>query len=137
MRRKHKNLSPWLDYFQMLHRYEREGLLQTEVAKHEAYITQSALHAITPGEDPALQVTSGAILATLHHIRTYCAWMSIQGQALAKPLLQYEREPFALHVVADVKPNDPIYTLHISLRRHWWWPFRKLEKVEAINYKED
>lgn len=141
MSQKDRDLGPWLDYFQMLRRYEQKGLLQTEAANHEAYIAQSALHAMTPGDDPALQVSAGTILATLRRIRTYCAWLHTQTinptDSDSESLLQYEREPFALHVIADAKPNDPIYTLHISLCRRWWWPFRKMEKVEVINYKED
>ena len=48
MTKKHKNLQPWLDYFDMLHTYEQKGYLQMEPQKHETYVTRAALLTLVP-----------------------------------------------------------------------------------------
>ena len=59
--KKHKDLQPWLEYFEMLRRYKEKGLLHMQPDKHEAYVTEPALHAMSPGNDPQKQMTDGSI----------------------------------------------------------------------------
>ena len=40
---KYQDLTPWLDYLDMLQWYEQEGFLQMNPKEHEAYITRAAL----------------------------------------------------------------------------------------------
>lgn len=129
MVRKHRDLQPWLDYFDMFKVHEHQGLLEVSPPKHEAYATQPALHALTPGSDPQEQVQTGAILDTLRHLRTYAAFRAQQGTA-------YLREPFALHLVAPDGRHEPLCTILLtplrSARTLWQWR----DKVEVINYNE-
>lgn len=56
---KYQDLTPWLDYFEMLQWYEQEGFLQTNPKEHEAYITRAAL--LTLAGIDAEDVQSAAI----------------------------------------------------------------------------
>ncbi len=85
---KHPDLTPWLDYFKMLQRYEAKGFLEVKPAEHEAYITRAALLTLTP--TPALPEGEGdaannlllqggqrgaALADTLRNIRAYAVWL--------------------------------------------------------------
>lgn len=128
-RTKHKDLQPWLDYFAMLHNYEQRGLLELHADKHEAYVTQPALHAMTPGDDPTEQLRTGAIADTLRRLRTYAAFCAQQGSG-------YFTWPFALHVVQDEPPHDLLYTMLITQQRSWRTAWQTREKIETIDYQE-
>ena len=122
--KKHKDLQPWLDYFEMLCVYVDSGCLQMSVAKHEAFVTQPGIHAMSEGEDPAKQIEDGSIINTAHRIFIYAAWLSGEGNG-------YRNKPFAVHVVKDSEPHDMIYTiLFTRVLRFLRWE----EKVEVINY---
>lgn len=121
------NLQPWIEYFKMLQRYIEQGLLQMDSAKHECYVTLSALHAMTPGSDPRQQIDTGAIEQTAARLRTYAAFLC---GAKAKDYLSHS---FALNVVKDNEPHDPLYTMLLTKKKHWW---KKKEKVEIISYGE-
>ena len=123
---KNKDLQPWLEYFDMLRIYEYKGLLEVQPDKGEAYITLPALHAMSPGDDPMEQLKT-AIPESLRRIRTYAGRKSQQGKSFLK-------KPFALHVVKDEKPHDLLYTLLITSRRRWWWPFYETDKIDTIIY---
>lgn len=123
---KNKDLQPWLEYFDMLRMYEYKGLLEINTEKGEAFITLPALHAMSPGDDPMEQLKT-AIPASLRRIRTYAGWKSQQGSSFLD-------KPFALHVVKDEKPHDLLYTLLITSRRRWWWPFYETDKIDTIIY---
>lgn len=125
MAKKNKNLQPWLDYFDMLHNYEHLGLLELQVDKHEAYIAQSALHAMTPGDDAAEQLRNGALAETLHRLHAYAAFCAQQGDG-------YLALPFALHVIRDEPPNEHLYILLLTHRRSWRNLWRTSEYVEVI-----
>lgn len=56
---KYQDLTPWLDYFEMLQWYEQEGFLQMNPKEHEAYITRAAL--LTLAGIDAEDVQSAAI----------------------------------------------------------------------------
>lgn len=58
VKKKHSDLQPWLDYFYMLSLYVQRGFLQIDVDKHEVYVTQPAIHAMSDGNDPATQLLS-------------------------------------------------------------------------------
>ena len=126
MSKRHKNLQPWLDYFELLHSYEMKGLLNVLPEKHEAYVTLPALHAMSDGDDPQRQL-AGAVQASARRIHAYCGWLSREG-------IGYLSRPFALHVVKDSEPHDLLYTLLFSAYRRWWWPWREIIKVEAVSY---
>jgi hypothetical protein len=117
MKKKHKDLQPWLDYFAMLRRHEREGFLQMKAGDHEAYVTQPSLHAMTPGDDPTQQALSGALGETCVHLLNYAAYLSQQG-------IGYTKQPFAVNVVQAQAPYDPLYTIVISRQtnplRRWF-----------------
>lgn len=114
---KHKDLQAWMDYFHMLRQYEQKGFLEVHDEEREVYITQAALHALTPGDNPQEQLDSSAVVATAFNIFVYAGWKSQDGGL-------YMKEPFALHVVRDDPPYDPLYTLF----------FRRNKKVDVINY---
>lgn len=123
---KHKDLQPWLDYFDMLRTYERKGFLEVMTDKHEAYITQPALHALSVGDNPQGQIT-GNIPDTVLRVCTYAAWKSQEGEA-------YMRQNFAIHVVETEHPHNLLYTLLLSKSRRWWKLFRKTDSIEVISY---
>lgn len=123
-KKKHKDLQPWVDYFEMLRANVESGFLQMSVAKHEAFVTQPAIHAMSEGNDPAKQIEDGSVLQTAHRIFTYAAWLSGEGDG-------YRHKPFAVHVVKPDEPHDMIYTiLFTRVLRFMRWK----EKIEIINY---
>lgn len=126
--KKNKDLQPWLDYFDLLHNYEQRGLLELQVDKHECYVTQPALHAMSEGDDPAEQLRSGAIADTLRRLRAYAAFCAQQGE-------QYLASNFALHIVKDEPPHDLLFTLLLTKKRNWLR--REKEHIEVISYKDD
>ena len=124
---KHKNLQPWLDYFQMLRRYEEKGFLQIEAERHEAYVTRAALLTLVP-DDILVEKTDKSILAdTARRIRTYAAFKAQQGEG-------YLRENFALHAVKEDEPHDLLFTIMLEKPKQWfpYWP--KTDKLEVITY---
>lgn len=127
MSKKTTNLQPWIDYFRMLQAYERQGLLLMKHDKHETYVTQAALHAMTDGDDPKEQIASGAILATAGHIRSYAAWLSREGDG-------YMKGNFAVNVISDSGNSDPLYTILMTRRSPWWCPWKEEDHVEVITY---
>ena len=123
-KKKHKDLQPWVDYFEMLRANVESGFLQMSVVKHEAFVTQPCIHAMSEGDDPAKQIENGSLLQTAHRIFTYAAWLSGEGNG-------YRHKPFAVHVVKPDEPHDMIYTiLFTRVLRFLRWE----EKVEVINY---
>lgn len=118
---------PWLDYFDMLNTYERNGYLELNAEKHEAYMTQPALHAMTEGDDPKMQMGKD-IWKTARRIRTYAGWKSQEGTA-------YADLPFAVNVVKHELPHDLLYTLLMERRRKWWSLWFKVECIEVIDYR--
>ena len=123
-RKKHSDIGPFLDYFSMLSEYLDKGFLQIDVAKHEVFVTQPAIHAMSPGNDPAVQLRDGSIENTALRIRAYAAWRSGEGN-------DYLNSNFAVHVVKDEEPHDLIFTLLFSQPRGI---FRTKPKVEVITY---
>ena len=123
-KKKHKDLQPWVDYFDMLRANVESGFLQMSVAKHEAFVTQPCIHAMSEGDYPAKQIEDGSVLQTAHRIFAYAAWLSGEGDG-------YRHKPFAVHVVKPDELHDMIYTiLFTSVFRFFRWK----EKVEVINY---
>lgn len=106
-RKKHKNLQPWLSYFDLLAECVESGYLQLDVMKHECYITQPAIHAISKGDDPMVQIYDGSIGVTANRLRTYAGWLSCEGK-------DYVRKPFAVHIVEPDGKNEPICTILLS-----------------------
>ena len=125
--RRRLNVQPLLDYFEMLYRYKTSGLLEVYPEKHEAYVTQPALHAVTPGDDPREQIPR-ALQRTVMNIRAYAAWLSQHGG-------DYVSHPFAMHVVKEDERHDLLYTLYVSRHRVWWklW-LGKSDHIEVIGY---
>lgn len=170
-RNKHRDLQPWLDYFQMLHTYEQKGFLEVKADKHEAYVTRAALLTLVPEVVSSFKVQvsgvptdsdAAAQLETLNlkletcvsALRTYAAYLAAHQrgvqdfvpQTLADPaatlppipekeLTAYLAQNFALHVVHDDPPHDPLLTLLLSLKnRHVG---RKTDHIEVISYVEE
>lgn len=123
-KKKHSDISPFLEYFSMLSEYLDKGFLQIDVAKHEVFVTQPAIHALSPGNDPAEQLRNGAIARTALRLRAWAAWMSGEGN-------DYMKRNFSVHVVKDEEPHDLIFTLLFSQLRGI---FRTKPKVEVITY---
>ena len=123
-KKKHKDLQPWVDYFEMLRANVESGFLQMSVVKHEAFVTQPGIHAMSEGDDPEKQIEDGSVLQTAHRIFTYAAWLSGEGDG-------DRHKPFAVHVVKPDEPHDMIYTiLFTRVLRFMRWK----EKVEVMNY---
>jgi hypothetical protein len=127
---KKNDLQPWLDYFKLLQRYESEGYLEVYPEKHEAYVTQPAIFALTPGDDPNQQLLSGAIPETVSGIRTYAAWRSQQG-------MEYLDRPFALNIVKDTPPHAILCIIVLDRRRSWRHLWRKADGIEVIDYSRN
>ena len=129
-RNKHRDLQPWLDYFDMLRTYEQKGFLEVKADKHEAYVTRAALltlAAIAP-DDVQSAAVSQQFTDTVGRLRTYAAFRAQQGA-------DYLTQNFALHVVHDDPPHDPLLTLLLSLKnRHIG---RKTDHIEVISYVEE
>lgn len=50
---------------------------------------------------------------------------------------QIARKPsdcFAVHVVAQQYPHNLQYTILVIRRRRWYWPWRKADRFDVINY---
>ena len=118
------DVQPWIKFFDMLRTYEQYGLMEVQADKHEAYVTFTALLAMTDGEDPQQQIASGALTDTTMRIQTYAAWKSQQGKA-------YLRKLFAVHVVQDDEPHDLIFTLLMRRRQ-----LNKKPRMEVIDYRQ-
>ena len=108
----------------MLREYVEKGYMQLDVKEHAVYITQPAIHALSPGNDPAEQLRNGAIARTALCLRAWAAWMSGEGN-------DYLDRNFSVHVVKDEEPHDLIFTLLFSQPRGI---FRTKPKVEVITY---
>lgn len=122
--KKRVDLGPWLSIFKMLRSCVRLDYLQMDAAKHEAYITQPAIHALSGGSDPEEQVKDGGIVATAGRIRDYAAWLSGEGKV-------YLQANFAVHVVKPDEPHDLIYTFVFTRRLRF---FKWRDKVDVITY---
>lgn len=123
---KHVDLQPYLEYFVVLKRLVRQGMLQIgvdELQAHECYITQPALFAVSRGDDPQQQLRDGSVADTLHRLRTYAAWLSAEGMA-------YHRQPFRVHVVKDTPPHDLIWTFIIRRRKFRRWK----DTIDVVPY---
>ena len=144
MKKKAKDLQPWLDYFAMLQEYERNGYL--EVGRHdkatdedvtnEAYVTRSALMTLAGITDvdvtslPVGEAERRLIRETpkvVRCVRTYAGWRSREGVAFLD-------RPFALHVVREDEPHDLLYTVVLTVRRRWWKPWTKSDRLEVVSY---
>lgn len=153
MSKKYQDLQPWLDYFKLLHNYERNGYLEVMADKHEAFVTQAAIHAMTPGDNPAEQVRSGAIADTVRRLRTYVASLSAcqrgsmdyDSKNVTDPeaplpkipmeeMAEYITQPFALHVVKDDPTHDLLYTVLLTTEQNRLG--RGKEHIEIISYKD-
>lgn len=147
---KYKSLQPWLDYFDLLHTYEQKGYLEVKPDKHEAYITRAALYTLshaTPllgGEGVAADTH---VLETVRRIRAYTDYLSAVNVGAkypaelsdegvtASPIPTSEIKkcmdyPFALHIVKEEAPYDPLCTLLLTRKRNWLGIRR--ERVEVI-----
>lgn len=124
----HKNLQPWLDYFEMLQSYEQNGYMEVMPFKHEAYITLPAILALTPGDTPQEQMNDERLLNTLVHIRTYAGFKAQEG-------VDYLSKTFAFHVVKDEAPHELLYTILLTKRHSKEILVRQSkEKIEVIEY---
>lgn len=137
MKRNVTNLQPWLDYFDLLRSYERNGYLEMLPDKGEAYITQAAFFTLTgyDGDSDLIHNnTDDAIrrlrtcTALLRRMRAYAGWRSQEGK-------DYLAKPFAMNVVSDNRNNDPLFTMLLTRRRKWWSLWRKVDDIEVIQYE--
>lgn len=120
------DLQPWLSYFEMIRRYERAGFVEMMIDNHEAYITHASIYAITPGNDVKNQ-TPYAVIETCRRLRAYAGYLAQHG-------VEYLTQPFYVHIMQDDRLHDPIFTVLISQKRRWWWPWKKNECIDIIKY---
>ncbi len=120
----HADLKPWLGFFKMFCAYAKLGYLQMNVAKHEAYVTQPAIHALSEGCDPKKQIEEGSVIAIAGRVRNYAAWLSGEGKS-------YLQTSFAVHIVKPDEPHDLMCTIVFAraLRLFMW-----KDKVDVITY---
>lgn len=138
MRARVKNLQPWLDYFRMLQEYEKDGFLQMEAEKHEAYVTRAAFYTAAgwPDDPEALADRSTSamlqrmrgVASAVRSIRTYAAWLSREGRG-------YLTRPFSLHVVKEDMPHDLLSTVVVTSRRRWWKLWMWHDTMEVFGYE--
>ena len=120
MAKKHQDLQPWLDYFQMLHTYEEKGFLQVVAEKHEAYITRAALLTLAQPSTPKL-----ATQGLFRYLMYRCAVTE-----------ELDAGTFALHIVKEDPPHDLLNTIVLTTRRPWWKLWMKHDHYEVIDYRE-
>jgi hypothetical protein len=156
---KYQDLTPWLDYLDMLQWYEQEGFLQMNPKEHEAYITRAALLTLAgiDAEDvqsAAISSQPEALADTLSRLRAYAAyrWAPAVGQqhpadmnAPAAPLpvipeaelTAYFSQPFAIHIVKEDYPHDLLLTLLLQQKRSWRTAWRTVDTIETIDYTDN
>lgn len=123
-KKKYRDLQPWLDYFTMLKEYEDDNYLQVDTKEHECYVTQPALHAMSDGNNPEVQMRDGSIAKTARRLRTYAAWKSTEGRG-------YVFKQFSIHVVSDDEKHEPLYTILLTQKhRLWTWT----DKFDVVVY---
>lgn len=129
MKTKTVNLQPWLDYFALLQEYERNGYLDVMPDKCEAYVTRPALMTLA-GASPEDGVAKLAVSAArvVRRIRAYAGWRSQKGEA-------FMDAPFAMHVVMEDEPHDPLWTVVLSRRRKWWKLWMKTDCFDVVRYE--
>ena len=125
-KKKWTNLQPWLDYFKVLQKYESNGYLEVSVNKGEAYITQAALVTLA-GDNLQRYQMAKRVIRTAKYIRAYVGWKGRFGG-------DWLEKPFALQVVKDDAPHDPVFTFLLSRKRRWWKLWLKANVVDVINY---
>lgn len=123
MSKKTVDLQPWLDYFEMLQAYEQKGFLEVNPSRNEAYVTNTALFAMSDDGSPRAL----AVADTVRRLRAYAGWRSMQGKV-------YLEQPFAVHIVKDDEPHDLVFTLLVTRRRRWWCPWRRTDRIRTIKY---
>lgn len=156
-----QNLQPWLDYFALLQTYVQQGYLEVIPAASEAYITLPALYALAnadPKEDTIQQTRKLCNVA--RHLRTYAEYLDASDEGFKLYQQSYEaandeltsynailqaaqnmqglqkrpRRPFALHVVKSERPHDLLYTVLLTRKRRWFWPFVRITSYDVIDY---
>lgn len=125
-KKKWTNLQPWLEYFEMLQEYERNGYLEVRVNEGDAYITKAALYTLAGDKLERYKMARG-VLAVAKHIRAYVAWKGRFGG-------DWLQKPFALNVVKDDPPRDPVFTVLLHRTRGWRTLWIKRNVVDVINY---
>lgn len=159
-----KDLTPYLKYFTLLRSYVRQGYLEVFPATGEAYITLPALYTLagTDVVDGKIERIR-KIGATVHHLRTYTQYLNAHQEGFKQyeheqeqakdtpanstnveqaynaskkwPQNNYQlAKPFALHVVDSQYPHDLRFTVLLTHRRRWFWPFTYTDKFDVIEY---
>lgn len=125
------DLQPWLEYFDMLKRYEEKGFLEMPEEKDEAFITRAALCTIANidkyGDRSAEGVVTDAIAEVARNIHVYAGWRKRKGK-------NYLHQNFAVHVVKEDAPHDLLYTLLLTRHRKWWKLWQRVDCIEPIIY---
>lgn len=145
--RSRDDVQPWLEYFDMLQRHIESGYLDVNLKSHAAYITHTALHAIS-GTENMVQLMEeyrkrkakrelGNLAASMwFELRTTAKRIHTYYEYLATTLsVRVSKAPFPVYVVADDYPHDLLYTILVTRRRLWWCPWRKKDVCEIITYK--
>jgi hypothetical protein len=133
--RRHKDLQPWLDYFEMLRTYEEKGFLEVNTEKHEVFVTQPAMYTLAgctwDAHEQGISIDVPHFLKSVcylvRRLRVYAAWKSQEGPS-------YEDRPFALNVVKPDMPHDLMHTIVLTTRRRWWKLWMKHDSYEVVNY---
>ena len=136
MTKKHTDLSPLLDYFDMLRRYEQKGYIEVKDDDHEAYITQAAFATLLPSHEDtpeAQRALGAAVSSTVQNIRYLAAYRA----AAKRGLDDYTTQPFSLHIVGDEPPHDLVTTILLTRRRAARALWMKREHIDVINYQEE
>lgn len=132
---RHRDLQPWLDYFDMLRTYEQHGFMLIEAGKHEAYVTEPALYTLAGCSFSARELGMGLdvphIMTQISHLvrrlRSYAAWKSQGG-------VGYLSYSFAVNVVKDSGRHHPIYTIVLERKRRWWKLWMRHDSFKVITY---
>lgn len=135
-----RNLQPWLDYFDMLQQYCKDGFLLVDTENHEARITRVALFTVAGySDDPealadrspqAISRRLAAMKFALLRIRDYAAWLSREGK-------DYISRPFAIHAEEDSSSAEPgrrRFTVVITTKRRWWKLWQWHDHLDITSY---
>lgn len=167
-----KDLTPWLEYFDLLQTYVQQGYLEVFPSTNEAYITEPALLVLGIAEptDNAWQIAQKTFNIT-KYIHVYAQYLNAANEGYKQYVNDLEQatdtpanstnveqaynnrkkypknnsqfsifntqldKPFALHVVKSEHPHDLRYTILLTRKRRWFWPFTRINNYDVVYYE--
>ena len=126
------DIQPWMDFVEVLDRYRNRGYLEL-ASPGEAYVTMAAISTLA-GIDPlqAAARTDYAYSASLwdklkgvaRYIMVYAAYSGCAGLP----------KSYAVNVVGDRMPHEPLFVILVCRRRSWRTAWRMKDCFKIVFY---